>query len=150
MTRAPIIASALAAVSVLALAACSRSGDLNHGGSVSLDGGKTVVSKRLPTDLPSYVKVYPGAVVTAVVDNKDQGGLIAYDVSDPPETVMDFYKKSASDAKFTTTTDSWSLNQDHNGAHVIMWNGAETKRSMMTTVEVKDGKTHVGVMYGAS
>jgi hypothetical protein len=154
MKRAPI--TALAAVSVLALsslglAACSKGGDLNHGGSVSLNGGKTIVSKQIPADLPSYVKIYPGAVVTAVMDNKGQGGLIAYDVSDPPEAVMDFYKKSAGEAKFNTSTDSWSLNQDHAGAHVIMWNeGGSSKRSLMTTVEVKDGKTHVGVMYGAS
>lgn len=141
----------IAAMSVLALAACSKGGsDLNHGGSVSLNGGKTTLSKTLPAQLPSYVKIYPGAVVTAVMDNKEQGGVIAFDVSDPPETVMDFYKKAAADAKFTDTLDSWQLNQDHTGGHVLMWSEKGTKRSLSTTVELKDGKTHVGLLYGAS
>ncbi len=145
----------VAAVSVLALSslglgACSKGGDLNHGGSVSLNGGKMTLSKQVPDSLPSYVKVYPGAVITAVMDNKEQGGVIAFDVTDPPETVMDFYKKAAADAKFSDTLDSWALNQDHSGSHVLMWSEKGGKRSLSATVEVKDGKTHVGLLYGAS
>lgn len=139
----------IATTAVLALAACSRGGDLNHGGSVTVNGGKTVLSKNLPANLPSYVKIYPGGVVTAVVQNQGAGGIIAFDVDAAPDTVMEFYKKDAADAKLGDGMDSWALNQDHAGGHVIMWNGTGDKRSLTTTVEVKDGKTHVGLVYGA-
>jgi len=149
MKRA-LIAAVPALCLGLALAACSKGGDINHGGSISVNGGKTTLSKTLPTNLPSYVKIYPGAVITAVVQNQGAGGIIAFDVTDPPETVMDFYKKDAADAKLGDGIDSWALNKDHAGGHVVMWNGSGDKRSLTTTVEVKDGKTHVGLVYGAS
>ena len=149
MKRAMIAAATVVSLGA-ALGACSKGGDLNHGGSVTVNGGKTTLSKTLPANLPSYVKIYPGAVITAVVQNQGAGGIIAFDVTDPPEKVMDFYKQDAAEAKLGDGIDSWALNQDHTGGHVVMWNGTGDKRSLTTTVEVKDGKTHVGLVYGAS
>ncbi|MGA0600640.1 hypothetical protein ACO2Q3_08035 [Caulobacter sp. KR2-114] len=134
----------IAATAVLALGACSRGGDLNHGGSIKL--GSSTISKQLPANLPGYVKVYPGATVTAVMDNGAQGGIIAFDVADSPDSVVSFYRKAAEDAKLTQTTDTASST----GSHVIMWNQEGTKRSLMATVDLKQGKTHVGLLYGAA
>jgi hypothetical protein len=106
----------------------------------------------LPANLPDYVKVYPGGVITAVMDNSGHGGVIAFDVGDPPEKVLDFYKGVAASAKLTNTMDSWQMgnNAPHEGAHVVMFSQDGTRRSLSTTVEVKDGKTHVGLLYGAA
>lgn len=134
----------IAAAAVLALAACSRGGDLNHGGSVKI--GDSTISKQLPSNLPDYVKIYPGATVTAVMNNGAQGGIIAFDVGDSPDAVVNFYRKAAQDAKLTQSTDTSSST----GSHVIMWTQEGTKRSLMTTVDLKQGKTHVGLLYGAS
>ncbi|HWA60425.1 MAG TPA: hypothetical protein VG939_03580 [Caulobacteraceae bacterium] len=138
------------AASALALGACSKGGDINHGGKVVLPGGGSTLSKQVPANLPDYVKVYPGAVVTAVMDNGARGGVITFDVSDPPDTVVAFYKKTAADAKLDSGMDSWSLNQDHSGPHVMMFDKAGTHRSLSASVEVKDGKTHVGLIYGGA
>jgi len=141
----------IVAVAALTLSACSKGGDLNHGGAVQVPGAGTL-SKQVPANLPDYVKIYPGAVVTAVMDNGASGGVIAFDVTDPAETVMDFYKKAATDAKLAQTMDSWALaaNTPHEGAHVVMFSQAGTKRNLSTTVEVKDGKTHVGLIYAGA
>jgi hypothetical protein len=60
------------------------------------------VDKTPPKDLPAYVKLYPGSTQ---VMNMSMGGVTAdaFTTTDPPDTVMIFYRNQASADGLTET-----------------------------------------------
>src|SRR5437870_13778741 len=139
------------AAGALAMTACNRGADLNHGGKITLraaDGVTATVSKQAPANLPDYARIYPGAKVTASMANP-RGGILAYEVEAPPETVMAFYKSAAADAKLVNQMDSWSYASEKSGAHIIMFSDPNSQRAMSASVKSEGGVTKVGLSYGA-
>jgi hypothetical protein len=134
--------SVVGILTLLALTACSKGQSVAHVAASATTVATTGLS--VPTDLPDYVKIYPNAQITNVVDNAATGSVITFDVADPPDKVMTFYRKTATDAKLTAAGDYGNAN----GA-VAMWAEAGTKRTLMATVDAKSGKTHVALAYGA-
>jgi tripartite-type tricarboxylate transporter receptor subunit TctC len=145
----------------LALAACGRPQTSSSNGDRNVtivvpgaNGGSVVVGNQLPANLPAYVKIYPGAKVTASTTSPG-GGVLVLESSAAPETVMDFYKQAATSAGLKSSLDSWAMGDaQHSGAHVVMFGepGAtgSSGKSLTATVESKDGATKIGLMYGAS
>ncbi len=140
MSRILIAAAAV----VLALGACSRGEDHGHGAGVQVAGA--TIASQLPANLPDYVKVYPGATIIKAVGNGPQGGVIAFTVSATPDAVADFYRKAAAAAKLEPSMDT----AGGAGNHVILWTQQGGKRSLMATVDPKQGKTQVTLLYGAA
>lgn len=142
--RTVLVASAM----LLALGACSKSGVHREGDTVTVtseDGTKATIGAAAPSHLPDYVKVYPGAKVTASVDN-GVAGTLAMEVSDPPDKVLDFYRHQAEAAKLSSTTE---INQTgQGGGHMMVFTDPGGKRTLSVTAQVTDGKTQVGVTYG--
>jgi hypothetical protein len=144
----PLIILAIAAS---ALAGCHR-GDVDHGGKVTLraaDGVTATLSKQLPGNLPPYAKVYPGAKITASMANT-RGGILAYEVAAPPETVLNFYKAAAAETNLVAQLDSWNYPHEASEGHVISFGDPNaTQRAMSASVKVEGGVTRVGLTYGA-
>ena len=65
-------------------------------------GGCVKMDKTPPKDLPAYVKLYPGSTQ---VMNMSMGGVTAdaFTTTDPPDTVMIFYRNQASANGLTET-----------------------------------------------
>jgi tripartite-type tricarboxylate transporter receptor subunit TctC len=144
------------AATVLMLGACEKpaaTSSSDHNVTIVVpgaNGGSVVIGNQAPANLPAYVKVFPGAKVTASTTTP-KGGVLVLEVNAPPEAVMDFYKKSAADAGLTSTLDSWSMEgSQHTGAHVVMFGVQGGSKSLTATVEAKGGATKVGLMYGQS
>jgi tripartite-type tricarboxylate transporter receptor subunit TctC len=140
---------------VLMLGACGRPATTSSDHNVTIvapgaNGGSVVIGNQAPANLPGFVKIFPGAKVTASTATS-KGGVLVLEVNAPPEAVMDFYKKSAADAGLTSTLDSWSMGgAPHTGAHFVMFGVQGGAKSLTATVEAKDGATRVGLMYGES
>lgn len=145
------------AATVLLLGACQKPAAATSGGDHNItivapgaNGGSVVIGNQAPANLPSFVKIFPGAKVTASTATP-KGGLLVLEANAPPEVVMDFYKKSAADAGLTSTLDSWSMGgAPHTSAHFITFGAPGGTKSLTATVEAKGGATKVGLIYGES
>ena len=140
----------------MTLAACSRPqpAGADHNTTIVIpgaNGASTVIGNQTPTNLPAYVKVFPGAKVMASLSTP-KGGMLVLDVAAPPEAVLDFYKKGATDAGMTSGLDTWAMGNDtsHTGAHAVVFSKEGTEQSLSATVESSDGTTKATLLYGAS
>src|SRR4051812_20651814 len=86
--------------SVLALAACGRA-QVKHDGTAVFhgrDGSTMTVGHNLPTNLPGYLKAYPGATIKSSLDSGPNGGVLVMETSAAPDAVVAFYKQAAASA----------------------------------------------------
>ncbi|MCR2806594.1 hypothetical protein [Paenibacillus soyae] len=111
MTRTKL--AALAALALLLLAGCSEKDvptfdvemeDANQG-SVTLDtaGGETVLSSvaEIPPSFPEDIPLPEGAVITATLDQKEQGNsMVAFDAEQPFDEAIELYQNYASEAGY--------------------------------------------------
>lgn len=136
------------AASVLALAACGRA-QVKHDGTAVIkghDGAVTTVSRNAPTNLPPYLKLYPGGAVKSSLDSGAKGGIVVVETSASPDQVVDFYKKEASAAGLQV-----EIENNSGDAHVVMFNEPSGGKKNFTVSATKqpDGKTNIGLTYNA-
>src|ERR1700687_1201988 len=95
----------LLTLGLFAVSACARSADHREpqaapggqGVEVPIGAGRAAtLGMALPSDLPVYAQVYPGADVKAVVVTAGgpMGSMISYVTSAKPELVLAFHKKN--------------------------------------------------------
>jgi hypothetical protein len=140
-------------LAVLALAACEKPRPANADHNVTIvvpgaNGGSITVGDVTPTNLPPYVKVFPGAKVTASTTSA-QGGLLALETHASPDAVIDFYKQSASDAGLPLQMDSASM-AGGQGSHIVVFGGDRAHETLTATVTAEGGVTKVALLYGQS
>jgi hypothetical protein len=135
-------------VCVLALAACGRTQVKSDGTAVihGKDGSTVTVGHNAPTNLPPYLKLYPGGAVKSTLDSGAKGGIVVVETSDAPERVIDFYKKEAAAAGLQVELENTS-----GDSHVVMFNEAGGGKKNFTASATKqpDGKTNIGLTYNA-
>jgi ABC-type glycerol-3-phosphate transport system substrate-binding protein len=145
MRAIPIIAAALA------LAACGRPQQQDsHSVTLTVPGanGPVVIGNQLPANLPDFVKVYPGAKVTATTTTPG-GGVVAMESGDSPDQVMDFYKKSASGSGLPVQMDSATMGAGGSGAsHLVVFGGQAVHKSLNVSVQAQNGVTKIAIIYG--
>lgn len=109
----------------------------------------TVVSAQPPTNLPAYLKAYPGARVLKSVSNQ-RGGVLLMETDAAPDTVIDFYKAAASQAGLHGRFDSKKVGFGIRiGPHVVVFSAAHKGR-FTASAEAKHGVTKVDLLYAAS
>ncbi len=145
-----------AAASAVALAACGKAPvEAKGDGTAVLHGANGDVtmtqSGAAPKNLPAYAPIFPGAKITSsvVTDAKTgSGGIVAYTVAATPAAVIDFYRKAAAKAQLTN---AMSSPPDPDGSQVVLFNQANSQRSMSVSAKPADNKagTEVGLTYGS-
>jgi tripartite-type tricarboxylate transporter receptor subunit TctC len=140
------------AATVLMLGACGKPATTSSDHNITIvapgaNGGSVVIGNQAPADLPDFVRVFPGAKVATSVATP-RGGVLVLQVNAPPETVMAFYKQSATDAGLTSTLDSWTMGgAPHTGAHFVKFGMPNGSKTLAATVESSGGATKVELMY---
>jgi hypothetical protein len=147
-------AIATIAAAALLLAACGRHQEESRTVTITAPGGNgtatVTIGSVAPSNLPAFVKVFPGAKVTAAT-TVPGGGVLAMETNAAPEAVMDFYKKAASDAGLPVMMDSAIAGASGSGAsHLIQFGGESVHKSLQVNAQAQNGVTKIAVLYGAS
>jgi hypothetical protein len=137
----------------MALAACGRPHPAAQDKNVTIvvpgaNGGQVVVGNQLPANLPSYVKPFPGARVTASTFSP-KGGVLAMESDATPDAVMAFYKQDASASGMTVQMDSAAMGGNAS-SRVVSYVNDTAKTSLTVTISSENGVTKVGLLYGES
>ncbi|HEX3916848.1 MAG TPA: hypothetical protein VHW60_05880 [Caulobacteraceae bacterium] len=109
-------------------------------------GGCVKISKTIPTDLPSYVKIYPGG---AQVMTMDLGALKA-EVFETPAAQADvatFYRTQATSDGLTETAAPASAANSSGGQQEVTFADNATGRMLAVVTKPQDGKTLVTLTY---
>ena len=110
------------------------------------DGHGTKVTVNAPGDasgVPSYAPVYPGASIETTVNAPGKGGMVTFQTTASRDTIIAFYKKSASSAGMKDVVNMAS-------EHMTSYSAADEKsKQALTVVAVDQGNgTHVQVNWG--
>lgn len=144
MVQRIVLGTLVVAVSALTLGACDNKEQKPKDTpkfQIELDKGAVAGSGlSLPKNMPAYAKVYPGADVIAVVDNKYIGVMVSYETSAPPDEVIAFHKKNIADA---------GLEIRHEAViqGTTIFSAKKDKQTLSVTVAGQDGKTMVQLNY---
>ncbi len=144
------------ALAAIALAACGKpAGKTTQITIPGANGQSVVIGNVAPENLPAFVKLYPGAKVTASTTTP-KGGLVTMETNDTPDKVIDFYKQGAAGAGLTVQMDSSAMG-GQSASRVVVFGPPETNgttpstgNSLTATVTVENGVTKVGLLYGES
>ena len=140
-------------LATLALTACEKPRPANADHNVTsvvpgANGGSITVGDVTPANLPPYVKVFPGAKVTASTTSA-QGGLLALETHASPDAVIAFYRRSASAAGLPLQMDSSAMGGGQ-GSHIVVFGGESVHKTLTATVTAEGGVTKVALLYGQS
>ncbi|MFO1015699.1 MAG: hypothetical protein U1E50_18240 [Caulobacteraceae bacterium] len=143
--------AALAGVGMaLALAACGPKVTTNSNGDVSVSNNGTTITagRNLPANLPSWLKVYPGADVKAGAV-LGQGGMISFESNDSPDKIVAFYKDIAQANHIDVQMDSSQMQGNATGDRAISFQAAApSKLNFTLTIATRNGHNEVGILYG--
>jgi hypothetical protein len=141
------------AAAALTLAACGQRHQANGAGSGAsvvvpgANGASVTMGTSLPTNLPDWVKVYPGATVTTTT-TAPGGGLIGMQTSAAPDAVAAFYKQAATASGFTTAMDSSSAAASGANHVLVFTKDGTPKESLDATITTENGSTKIAILYG--
>lgn len=127
------------------LAGCGRSGDDPDRATVAGAGIlRARTDGRLPSNLPAFVAVFPGAHVTSTVDGGPRGGTVAFTSTASTDQLAAFYRARAEGAGLRQKTDVSA--QD---VRILMFDDApQGRRSFVLTLTRRPDGVQAAVTYG--
>lgn len=143
-----IVTGALFAAFALTLAACDKGPKQNgqtaeQGENTQVPGTTAAVGTALPDNKPSYIEIFPGAEIVAVIANPIGSGnasAITLKTAAPLQDVADFYRKSIAKAGFANKGEI-------NMAGVVTISGEKGENTYSVLLGTEDGHTTIQLMY---
>jgi hypothetical protein len=136
-------------VCILALAACGRVHRTGGSTVIHNSDGSTIAinqgGQSAPAHMPSYIKVFPGAVIKSTVDTGKTGGMMMMETTAAADAVTNFYKQEAAAAGLQVQMD---LNNE--GSHSVLFAEPREKGKRnfnVSAAKQSDGKTQVVLTF---
>lgn len=108
------------------------------GGKAAIDVGSDVDISGLPVAMR-----YPGAKATgrmSMSGEKGTGGTYTFEIADPKQAVVDFYKKALAGWKS-------QAEMENDGNTMLVYVSSDEKESAAITVGTEDAKTTLNIIY---
>ena len=128
----------------------TMSGDSGHYTVKDANGSQTLEVNAsgggTPSNLPSYVSVYPGATVQSSVIGagpQGNGGSIAIQTSASIADVVAYYKKQTASAGFSET-----MNMQSGATTMFSAASKDSKKSIQIIASASDGGTRAQIIWG--
>jgi hypothetical protein len=110
-------------LAAVALAACGPSADREKAAREGVAILRPRTDGQLPSNMPAYLAVYPGARVTSTVDAGSRGGTVSFEAPATADQVAAFYRQRAAAAGLRQATDVSS-----NAVRILMYDQGQAGR----------------------